>query len=772
MSDDHSFFGRPTVPVPADIEVEARQVADTEEEPVFDLPRYWSTVRRHLRVVFGVASAAVIITMVRLIGEPPIYQAETTVLIQPNAEGGTDTLQNLVEIEAAAANSDQYYKTQCAILESRDLAAEVVSQLRLDHNPAFTGRSSASSDGFARLWPWTKPSYTSDEYQHLQLPPEGSEAPLAEAPASVVHTYLAMLKVSPVPDTDLVKISFTATDPTLSAELANAHVAAYQRRQNQMRGLQSEEAQRFMHSKLADIKDQLQKSEVALNDYRRQKGIIPGLISLDGKDAVVLDRLADLSKDLTQAQVARISLESQVQLIDKHQYTSLPEVNSNVTIQDLQKQLNDLYGQSAALASQFRADYPPLAKLDAEIGEVQARLKLATDDVVGAIRVQYQEAVAKENELQAEMARQRTETLNLNDSAAQYAILQREVDTNRELYNAVLTRMKDAAVASGAERISVTVINSAEAPSIPISPHKGRDLMLALVVGLAGGIGAAFVLELLDNTLRNPEEAESYLHLPNLGVVPDFARSAGPGSVYGSRPLVIARDPANGLPATELHGSYSALGEAYRNLRTALLLSRAGSPPQTILITSATSREGKTVTSVNIAAMLAQLGSSILIDADLRRARCHQVLGIENAGGLTEVLTGASEYAAVIRKTAVENLDFLGSGSAPPNPTELVGSVKMAETLAELSERYRYIVIDSSPVLPVSDGLLLARLVDGIVVVANCAATPRQQVRAACLRLQYARGKILGVVLNRIHPRSHDYQHYYHDSYYTERPSN
>ncbi|HXD91493.1 MAG TPA: polysaccharide biosynthesis tyrosine autokinase, partial [Candidatus Binataceae bacterium] len=335
------------------------------------------------------------------------------------------------------------------------------------------------------------------------------------------------------------------------------------------------------------------------------------------------------------------------------------------------------------------------------------------------------------------------------------------------------TRIKDVEVISGDQHTIVSVINSAEVPTVATTPRKTRDLMLSLVFGLGCGIGLAFLFDFLDNTLKNPEEAESYLRLPSLGVVPDFA-SIGADESYGPRQLPSARSALPALPGRELvsaHGSYSSLGEAYRNLRTALLLSRAGAPPKIILISSATSREGKTVTSVNLAAMLAQLGPCVLIDADLRRSRCHQVLAIDNLAGLTETLTGSRKWQDVIRPTEVENLDFLSAGSAPPNPTELLGSPKMAEMLAAMGEDYSYIVIDSSPVLPVSDALLLASLVDGVVVVANGIATPRQQVKSACARLEYARGKILGVVLNRIHLQSPDYYYYYHHDYYAAQGS-
>jgi capsular exopolysaccharide synthesis family protein len=296
--------------------------------------------------------------------------------------------------------------------------------------------------------------------------------------------------------------------------------------------------------------------------------------------------------------------------------------------------------------------------------------------------------------------------------------------------------------------------------------------MLSMFGGLALGLALAFILEMADNTLKNPEEAENYLKLPNLGVVPEFSSVNGK-SAYAPRELMngSAVRPSTVLPpGRELvttHGSYSRVGEAYRNLRTALLLSRAGGPPKVTLITSAMSREGKTVTAVNISVMLSQLGGNVLlIDADLRRARCHRVLAVDNHLGLTEVLTGSREMVEMIRGTEIENLYFLGAGSVPPNPTELLNSPRMAEVMAQLRELYEYIVIDSAPVLPVSDSMVLSKLTDGVVLVANGSATPRQQVKNACARLEYARAKILGVVLNKVKIHSPDYHYYYHQDYY------
>ena len=763
------------LPVEPPIETDASPIFLDEGEPLVDFGAYWRIVRKHYRMVIAVLVGVVTLTMVKVMSETPLYEAETTILIEPSAQGGgTDTLENLVQIEAAANNSDQYYKTQCAILQSRAIAADVIKTLNLEHNPVFVGKPSKpgllsrlerklTGAMHARAIRNKRPVVLAAEFEDSK-----------GVSPNLVHEYIGYLRVTPMVDTNLVKITITSPDPQLAAQIANQHVKAYEERQRSEHGDQNEDAQRYLKKKLISVKEDLTNSEGALNAYRSEKGIIPGLISLDGKDAIILDRLADLQKDLTQAQVERITLEAQASLIKKHEYASLPSVIDDPTIQSMNKTLDALYSQRAALASQFKASYPPLAKLNAQVGDTQARIAAMVNTKVGALQSQYEEALAKEKKLIEEMNSQKAETLKLNSSAAQYAMLQREVDTNRELYNAILTRIKDVEMSGDIQSKNVSIINSAEAPGAPTSPKKLFALMLSMMGGLGVGLGLAFIVEMTDNTLKNPEEAENYLKLPNLGVVPEFSSVNGK-SAYAPRELMNAAAgmrPSTVLPpGRELvttHGSYSRVGEAYRNLRTALLMSRAGGPPKVTLITSAMSREGKTVTAVNISVMLSQLGGNVLlIDADLRRARCHRVLAVDNHLGLTEVLTGSRELQEMIRPTEIERLFFLGAGSVPPNPTELLNSSKMAEVMAQLRDRYEYIVIDSAPVLPVSDSMVLSKLTDGVVVVANGSATPRQQVKNACARLEYARAKILGLVLNKVKIHSPDYHYYYHQDYYS-----
>ena len=619
--------------------------------------------------------------------------------------------------------------------------------------------------------------------------------------ADQIDAYLGGLAISAIPATSLVEIEYSSPDPVLAARIANAHAEAYIERGVEMHSQASRDAEKFLSRKLVELKEQLQKSEVALNDYRRAKGIIPGLMSLDGKDAVVIDRLTDLSKDLTRAQVDRIALESQVELIHKHLYDSLPVVMDDRLVQTMQGELNQLAAEDASLAGQFTGAYPPLAQLRAKENSLKSQLNHEIQNSVKSVESSYDQALEKEHELEAEMQRQRAVTMTLNDAAVQYAILQRDVDTYRQLYNAVLKRMKDVGVEAEAVTSNVSIVDKATAPSIASYPKKMRDLMVSAILGLLGALGLAFLLDYLDNTLKDPEEAERYLRLPNIGIIPEFSRLNS--SAYGPKGyapkgyapvkaltalLTAASDSepkaltngsngngvSGGRTASAIqelvteHGTYSALGEAYRNLRTALLLSRAGAPPKVTLVTSAIAGEGKTVTAVNTAAMLAQLGASVLlIDADMRRPRCHRVLDLDNNLGLTEVLTGVRDLNDLIRPTAVPNLFVLTSGSVPPNATELVGSSKMHQVVTELQQVYDYMVIDSPPVMPVSDALLLSTIVDGVLLVTNAARTPKQQVRAARARLEYARAKIFGTVLNKVKIHHSEYHYYYHQGYYT-----
>jgi capsular exopolysaccharide synthesis family protein len=363
------------------------------------------------------------------------------------------------------------------------------------------------------------------------------------------------------------------------------------------------------------------------------------------------------------------------------------------------------------------------------------------------------------------MEQQKAAALSLKDAAVDYAILTREVDMNRQIYDSVLQRLKEMEVAAALRASNVSVVDQAVPPLKPSWPNKKLSLLLSAVVGLVGGLGLAFFVEHLNKTLKTPQEVERYLHLPNLGMIPDFLSSArrhspaiaptGPGT-----PLIDGVTDRTGFILT--HDPFAVTTEAYRMLRAALLLAQADTSPKTLLFTSGMHGEGKTVTVVNTAAILAQMGVRVLVvDADLRRSACHTVLGLPNDEGLSEVLSGHCQPTEVIRSTVSEHLFVLTSGSLPSNPAELVGSPRMRDVLASLQEQYDYVLIDSPPVMLASDAVLLSTMVDGVVLVANAQQTPKQVVREAQTRLGYARAKLLGVVLNRLNTRRGEYAYYY-----------
>jgi capsular exopolysaccharide synthesis family protein len=353
------------------------------------------------------------------------------------------------------------------------------------------------------------------------------------------------------------------------------------------------------------------------------------------------------------------------------------------------------------------------------------------------------------------MEEQRTMALGLKDAAVEYGILAREADANLQLYNSVLQRMKEMGVAAELRASNVILVDEAEPPLEPAKPRKLFTLLLGILAGLGGGVALAFFSEYQDNTLRTPQEVERYLHLPSLGVVPDFALVDDQSTA--TRASLTQTDLLPEITANvgkELVLSFHPLSmvtEAYRELRTAILLSRAEEPPKTLLFTSSVPEEGKTTTTLNTAIVFSQMGVRVLvIDADLRRSGCHKPLGMWNGFGLTEILTGQRREAhEVIKALPMQNLFFLCSGTAAPNPTELVGSKKMYDTLASLREQYDYILIDAPPVRGISDAVMLSTMVDGVVLVTNAQRTMKQLVKEAQARLNYARANVLGVVLNK-----------------------
>ena len=741
----------------------AASLTDTSAEAGegLSLQHYWAVIRKHYALLGTFFGGTLFATALTLFLMPPTYKAETTLLIERNTPQILDF--RAVLADTVGLESYDFYKTQYEILKSRALAARVIQEQALATDPMFTGAwrdawlstrlVDAVKGGAVMAKEWLK---------HWLSSPEPVEDDSLAAQEQLIDRYLDMMEIVPTQKTQLVKVAFSTPDRQLSARMANAHAQAYIRQGLARRTEANEEAQTFLEEKLGELKARVDQSEAALNRYRR----VNDVISLNDKENIVVERLVDLNKRLTDAEADRIGLESQVQLIRKRSYASLPAVVNSTLIQNLTAQAIRLEGEYANLATMFKPGYTRLDQLRVQAEDTRRRLNDEIQTVVEGIESSYLAAVAREKGLRATMKEQKAAALRFKNASMDYTILAREVDTNRQLYDNVLQRMKETGVAAELRSSNVLVVDKATPQRRPSSPKIMQSLLLAALLGLMGGVGVIFLREQLVDTLKSLEEAERYLRLPTLCLVPDllkldWGRHAPRTFPYMPAQIPIAFGATKETPATVSSHSLLVVMETYRTLRTAILLSRTEKPPQTLLFTSAVHGEGKTVTTVNTAIVLAQMGARVLlIDADLRRSRCHELLGVQRRQGITDILTGRREPHELIQSTSIPELFFLSSGPTPPNPTDLVGSKKLQDTLMTLLEQYDYILLDSPPVIAVSDAVLLSTMVEGVILVINVQTTPKHLLREARARLHYARAKMLGTVLNRAEPPAGAYAYY------------
>lgn len=672
----------------------------------------------------GIAIAGVYVSL-----KSPKYTAHAKILIERRPSPILDVRDVLGEV----GDEKNYYKTQYAILKNRDLALDVIRSLELSRDPTFVGLSAANA-------------YDKD--------PE--RANLAAA-----STYLGALLIKPVEGTRLVNVYITTKDPELSAKIANAHVEAYIQQSLRLRAQASEDAKRFLEEKLVGLKKRLEQSEADLNDYRREAGIIS---SIDARENLIVSRLTAFNNRLSDAETDLIALEAEMHLIASREYDALPEINRSHLIRAIKVQLGSIEQEYDEMRSRFKPTYAGLRQVESRLKEMQGRLDSEVKKTVEAIESQYLGAKEKVRRLREQTEAEKKKVMGFKDEAVQYAILQREADANKALYDSVVQRMKEMGVAS-AQPSNVFMVERSVPPSKPSEPETRRIFELAGAIGLI--LGLAFVVgrDLLDGSLKNADDIGRFLQLANLGTVPDFELVRTPDEAEPDPMALAAREQDAGLVLTK--DPFSMVTEAYRTLRTAILLSQSDSPPKTILLTSAQPAEGKTTSSLNLSILFARLGARVLlVDADLRRPTCDRRLDVEAPRGLTHLLAGQESLANVVYPTSVENMFLLPAGTIPPNPTELLGSRSMQELLQQVSDDYDYVIIDASNALAINDAVVLSPLVDGVMLVVDAHRTPRPLLQRTKKRLEQAHARLLGVILNRVDPESPLYATDYDDSYY------
>ena len=719
---------------------------------------YWRVIRRRRWTIITSFLVLVIAVTVMSFTARPVYRASATLRIEKDQP-------RIVKFEEVLKEDPQqdYYQTQYRILQSRSLANRVIGLLQLDQHPEFVEPTKALNE---------RTEATVREWLVRWIPMPPPRAPEAVEDLAITSpltsAFLARLTVEPIRSSRLVKIAFDSGHPDLAARAANTVAEAFIAQQLDQKIEATRYATQFLARQLEESRGKLEESEGKLTKFLNGHDILFVTADRGGQQQdLVTHQLALLSDALLKARGERIAKESLMTLASTRSVDSLPAVLQSPVIAGRKQELATLESEYRKLAQTFKADYPRMQQLAEKMAEIRQQVRAEIDRVVAALQTDYQTAVRTERELEVALTQQRKLARGLSDSMAEYSLLRREVDTNRELFASLLGRLRETQISAALFTSNISVVDRAEVPGAPYKPNKSQNILLACVAGLLGGVALAFLFEYLDMNIKDTKEVETLLRVPALGLVP--SRHALQG-----RRARRALAAADGAPFALLAHSEmaSVFSEAFRNLRTSLLYSTPDHPPKTILVTSPHPEDGKTSLVTNLAITLAQLGSGeiLVVDGDMRRPNLHNILAVPKAPGLSTYLTGQAELADVIVASAIPNLSVIPAGRLPVNPSELVASARFKQALETLGQRFAYIIIDTGPLFGVSDGMILAGQVEGVVLVLRHGRASRDAAQRAIRSLMSVRARLLGVILNDVEIGGSRYYGYY--DYYANGGSN
>jgi capsular exopolysaccharide synthesis family protein len=741
----------PTGPQP----LAQEEMLDVSFDEVPHLLDYWQVVLKRRWTVLACLLIVFATVAIGTLKKTPVYEAKVEMEINPEEP----QVLNFKEISQAAptVDVDSYRETQYKVLQSRTLAEQVVNDLRLYQLPEFYRYRGPF--GLFESDPKRIPSRSDP------APPD----PSTDGYRNAVEHFRHSVDVSPVRRSNLVDITFESHDPQLAALVANRLAEDYKTENLQVKWDETEEASKWLQGKLVELKVKLEKAEDALQAYAQAKGIV----FIDDKQNMVNARLEQLLQQYTKAQSERFGREALYSLIQKGEIQDLPGVLDNRLVQELEIRLADAQREYAQATTWVKPDYPKARQIQKQIDSLRAKIEKEKQAVIQNIGDNYNSALNNEKYLARAVEEEKKEVNDIANKSIQYNILKREVDTNKQLYEGLLQRMKEAQVSAGLKASNIRIVDSAEVPKSPSKPHVVLSLALGVVLGLGAGVGLAFFQEYLDKTLKTPDEVERLLRLPSLGVLPRFTLNGnGKGSPDA---LALATTHSEVALAPAVQTDPDAV-EAFRSLRTSILLS-ASPVPKLILVTSALPGEGKTTTTLNLGATLASLGSRVVIvDCDMRRPAVHRSAGVENKPGFVQCLTGhVTLHDAILPVPGVENLSVIPCGPMPPNPAEVLSSRVTGELLRSLRNEFEYVLVDSPPILSVADSRILATLTDAAVLVTRAFETPYDVVRRARTLLYGAGARVLGVALNDVDLEREGYgpNSYYRYGYggYVSQPS-
>ena len=730
---------------------------DQNTEEQINLRDYLYVIQKRRWTVITVFAVIVITVAILTFTATPIYEATARLIIDKE----NPNVVSIQEVMSVDASGSDYYQTQYKIIESRTVAREVIRHLNLDKSEEFFPKPkddliSNLKRSIQETIAFWKDSITSLLRTGDESIPKTLEGFEPDSP--LVSDFIKRIKVSPIRNSRLVDVRFEGKDSVLAATIVNTLADVYisQNLETKLRAVQ--DAVKWLHNRIEEERKKVEKAEQALLRYKEKHSIITDFSS--DVENITAQKLAHLNIQVVETESNRVEAETRYKQAmvltgTPDMLDSIPEVLNNELIRQIKSMEVELFKHMSELSKKYGQKHPRMVAIESELNTLQKRRIQEVSRVINSLKNEYKVALAKENSLKAALAKQKKESLELNQKAIQYGVLRRESESARYMYELLIKRFKETSLTEDMKTGNIRIVDRAEVPEYPIKPKKKLNILLAIIVSLLTGTGLAFFFEYLDNTIKLPEEVEKHLNIPFLGSTPLFS-TKNKWNIRGdtSQELIAFNYPR------------STASESYRGIRTNILFSSAESVPQVILITGVGPQEGKTITTANLAVTMAQADSKIVIlDCDMRRANVHKVFGTANDHGISNLLVGNSNMREAILHTRIPNLDVIPCGPIPPNPSELLGSTRMTTLLNSLRKHYAHILIDSPPSIAVTDAVVLSKSVDGVILVIRAGYTAKEIIKSGIAQFGAVGTHILGVVLNGV-DMSRDRYHYQYYYYY------
>lgn len=685
----------------------------------------------------------------------PMYQASAKVLIEKNTASALTSGQQYTPYDP------EFIETQTQLIMSAAVVNNAVKTLSPEkiYNSFFINTKEKSSY-ISSFLEWSKDQYSalketigieqffsSDDAVEKKIPEELA-IPLTKAQI-LERLIKSSISVSPVANSKILSIEYISDNPAISMEVANAIAQAYIDELVNMQMEVSGYSVGWMSKKSEIQRVKLEESERELHDYKKKHDIV----TIEDKITVLPERLSDLSKNLTASETKRkelFAVYNQIKNIKKEQLETIPAIVENDSIKSINQKILATEQKISELSKKYGHKHPKMITAKNELKDLKSKKYDELEKVVQTIQNEYLLAKSNERDLKGLVDQTRFEAERLGEKSIQLKILQRKVDTNRYLYDALIKTMKEKGITERNQSVNVWIIEKATLPEYPSKPNKRRNILLGIILGLFGGIGLAFFFEYLDNTVKTPEDVEEKFDIPVICTID------------------LLKDTKQTIVEAVLMDTASLIAENFKGLRTSVLLSSADKPPKTILISSITPGEGKSSISACLAATIAQAGKTVLlIDADMRRPVQHKNFNLENSIGLSSLLAGVSKIEDCVTCEPIENLDIITAGPVPPNPSELLSSKKLISLIQDVSRQYDMVIIDTPPLASVTDPIILSKHVDSFIIVTWAGKTTHEMLGKGIKQLKEVDAPLTGVVLNRFNAKKSGYYYNYGDYYYS-----